>query len=908
VAVGDNYFEACRRAGDECADRIGTALRDVLSEEGRDACFEYQCDCGDGSKSWQCRISAFEHAGRRWAIVAHEDVTQRRRVEEELRVSEARFDRAIRGTADGLWEWDVTTGEAWYAPRFKECLGYAEDEFPHTEEAFLDALHPDDRGGVVAAMRDHLENGSLYDIEYRLRTKSGEYRWFRSRGVATRDDAGRPLKMSGSIQDVSDRRGAEMQLRQRLEFEHLLAALSTDFIKLRIEAIDDGIEEALRRVARFAGADRARLCMLSADGTHLTCSHEWCDRGVDSLKDSLQTVPTSDVPWLAAQLHGADAICLRTLEDLPPRAEAERRLLESLSIRSMLAVPLVFGGEVVGLIGFDAVRSEQAWPKETIGLLNIVGEMLVNAMHRKTSESMRQKLLYNLNERVKELKTMHEVARLLQSASDDLGDTFEAIARMLPDGWQFPQITRARVRFGEVERSTPGFIVTPWRQESQFEVDGVHGSLEIVCLEEPTVDGSAFLAEERALLDSITEQIRIHLEHGMARARLEANEQRFRTLVTNIPGAVYRCEWNKHRSMHYVSEMIHDLTGRSAEDFMEGRCSLSELVDPDDDSTNFARISRAVATGEPYELEYRVRHADGGERWVYDKGQAVYDADGELICLDGAMFDVTDRKIAEATARECRSLEDAIQAMEKVLGVVGHELRTPLAALRAMSELLLTREAGDSGEEMRFLQTIHDETVRMSDMVNNMLEAARLNSGFVDWNWSTVRVDQACRDAASILRPLVDGSEIEVDLEIRPETIVMNGDPEAIRRLIINLASNAAKHTSAGRITIAAHEVNQAGRRMIQIQVSDTGEGIADSVAQKLGQAFALNQGVIGDEFVKGAGLGLSICKGIAAAHGGVITVSSKVGEGATFTVLLEADRAGPAGITDEVTIIREAA
>jgi len=225
-----------------------------------------------------------------------------------------------------------------------------------------------------------------------------------------------------------------------------------------------------------------------------------------------------------------------------------------------------------------------------------------------------------------------------------------------------------------------------------------------------------------------------------------------------------------------------------------------------------------------------------------------------------------------------------------------------------MSELLLTREAGDSGEEMRFLQTIHDETVRMSDMVNNMLEAARLNSGFVDWNWSTVRVDQACRDAASILRPLVDGSEIEVDLEIRPETIVMNGDPEAIRRLIINLASNAAKHTSAGRITIAAHEVNQAGRRMIQIQVSDTGEGIADSVAQKLGQAFALNQGVIGDEFVKGAGLGLSICKGIAAAHGGVITVSSKVGEGATFTVLLEADRAGPAGITDEVTIIREAA
>ena len=251
---------------------------------------------------------------------------------------------------------------------------------------------------------------------------------------------------------------------------------------------------------------------------------------------------------------------------------------------------------------------------------------------------------------------------------------------------------------------------------------------------------------------------------------------------------------------------------------------------------------------------------------------------------------IREAKNAEKLAREQCGLRDAVSGMEHVLGVVGHELRTPLAALRAISEFLVTDGARDTAQADGFLKNISSEVDRMSDTVNNLLEAARLNSGRARWNWSEFDLSSAIAEAIASIAPLVDLEKVTLRSDVHPDAGRMTGDADAIRRLILNLLSNARKHTEAGAIEVTASACCDDVGRWVELVVRDTGSGIPPDVAARLGEAFALNSGVVGHNHVSGTGLGLAICKGIAAAHGGGLLFKSKRGEGTTVTVRLRID------------------
>ncbi len=131
-----------------------------------------------------------------------------------LRASEERLELAVRGSTDGLWDWNVLTSEVYYSPRMKELLGHTDDEMPNVFESFESRLHPDDHDGILDELNAHLQHRKPYDVEYRLRTKSGEYRWFRARGQAVWNEAGQPQRMAGSITDITRRKQAEDALQK----------------------------------------------------------------------------------------------------------------------------------------------------------------------------------------------------------------------------------------------------------------------------------------------------------------------------------------------------------------------------------------------------------------------------------------------------------------------------------------------------------------------------------------------------------------------------------------------------------------------------------------------------------------------------------------------------------------------
>jgi PAS domain S-box-containing protein len=151
------------------------------------------------------------------AVHVARDITEQKRAAEDLRrareVLEDRFALAVAASLDGLWEWDLATGHVFYSDRFLELLGYQRDEAPATLDFVNGILHPEDENAVWAADR-HLMDPKSYDAEFRLRTKGGEYRWFLARGQVQWDAAGRPVRIAGSLKDITEGKKLEETLRE----------------------------------------------------------------------------------------------------------------------------------------------------------------------------------------------------------------------------------------------------------------------------------------------------------------------------------------------------------------------------------------------------------------------------------------------------------------------------------------------------------------------------------------------------------------------------------------------------------------------------------------------------------------------------------------------------------------------
>ena len=145
------------------------------------------------------------------------DISERKRAEVALRKSEERFQVAMQGTGDGIWDRDLVTQEVFLAPRFKQLLGYKDQEFRSSVDVWEAHVHPQDLEQMRKAFTSHTTGRWPYDVQYRMRTREGRWRWFRDRGQAVWDASGRAVRMAGSVQDITDLRAAQDQLRESAE-------------------------------------------------------------------------------------------------------------------------------------------------------------------------------------------------------------------------------------------------------------------------------------------------------------------------------------------------------------------------------------------------------------------------------------------------------------------------------------------------------------------------------------------------------------------------------------------------------------------------------------------------------------------------------------------------------------------
>jgi PAS domain S-box-containing protein len=190
------------------------------------------------------------------------------RAKEALRTSEERYLLALAGSTDGLWDWDLIADTVFYSDRFREILGYSSGELPGTMDSFRSRLHPEDAEVIWAAIQSHLQERVPYRVEYRLQTKSGDYRWFLAGGQAIWNSEGKAIRMSGSIQDITERKQGELnlkaalseikQLKDKLEVEraYLQEEIKSQYNHENIIGQSDALDYIFYKVEQIAPSDQ----------------------------------------------------------------------------------------------------------------------------------------------------------------------------------------------------------------------------------------------------------------------------------------------------------------------------------------------------------------------------------------------------------------------------------------------------------------------------------------------------------------------------------------------------------------------------------------------------------------------------------------------------------------------------
>ncbi len=226
------------------------------------------------------RIEVLEHLSAQLGVslenaLLYNDLERRLR---ELQASEERYALAVAGSDAGLWDWDIVSGKIFYSDRFQELLGHKPGVFSDTLDEFWTRLHPEDVDAVGAVLDRHLANREIYSVDYRLRTEDGGYRWFHARGQAKWSRTGEPMRMSGSISDITVRKEIEVALARS---EYYFRSLMEQFpLATEILTPDGRIERVNSAWRRLWDVDEAEAEQVLANYNMLT-DEQLRERGLE---------------------------------------------------------------------------------------------------------------------------------------------------------------------------------------------------------------------------------------------------------------------------------------------------------------------------------------------------------------------------------------------------------------------------------------------------------------------------------------------------------------------------------------------------------------------------------------------------------------------------------------------------
>jgi signal transduction histidine kinase len=261
-------------------------------------------------------------------------------------------------------------------------------------------------------------------------------------------------------------------------------------------------------------------------------------------------------------------------------------------------------------------------------------------------------------------------------------------------------------------------------------------------------------------------------------------------------------------------------------------------------------------------------------------------ADRAALAIENSRLYTQERQLRQELEDLNQKVQEANRLKTEFVTVVTHELRSPLTSIVGYVDLLLEAEGREAAETRKaYLQIVKRNTDRLQELINDLLDIARLEAGKLELQRSPLDLEGLIQEVSGALRPQIAAKDQHLRLDLAASLPVVTGDPERLTQILLNLASNAHKYTpQGGSITIAT----RAERAGVRIAVQDTGIGLSAEEQQQIFTKFFRAQHPLVRE-AGGTGLGLAIARALVELHGGTLTVVSAPGRGSTFNVILPA-------------------
>jgi PAS domain S-box-containing protein len=717
-------------------------------------------------------------------------------------------------------------------------------------------------------------------------------------------------------QEIDERQQAQEALQQRADMENLIATISTRFIDIASEDLDQGFNWALQIIGEFTQVDNSYIFMLTNHGALINNTHNWCAPEVEPLSHSLMSFSAQEAPWWMALLWKFEPIKIPCVADLPAEARREKELLEACGIQSAMIVPLVSAGILRGFVGFNSVRIKKNWSDTDATLLRRVGEIFANTIERQwaASEMHRRNCeLTLLNQVIDASMSALEPAEVLSIACRELVHAFNLVqaqailfnetkseARVVAEAFRFPGLSdpnkvicvsnnpllrQVLAQKSPLTIDSTGPMPGPFQIGDLLDTECVTVGLvlplgmndEVVGVLSLGIDQpQAFSSQDFNLFWSVADQISVTL----TQMHLAQNQRRLATIIDQIIDVVVIIDTEGR--IIYLNPAFEQTTGYSQAEVLNQTSPL--LKSYIDDPVIYDELWSTISAGQPWQGRLINKKKNGVLYTCETTIMPVYNEHRAIINYVAVGRDVTQTLQLEEQYRQVQKME----SIGRLAGGIAHDFNNILTAIMGYTGLSLRGLPADSPVRAD-LQGIEASSQRAANLTRQLLAFARRQV----IESKPVNLTELITGASKILRRLItEVIELVILADANPGWVT--ADPGQLEQVLFNLSVNArdampqggkliveTSHVTLGRADASAYPQIAMGDYVL-LTVSDTGSGMSNEVKTHIFEPFFTTK-----EPGKGTGLGLATCFGIIKQSGGHILVDSELNKGTTFRIYL---------------------